>query len=173
MGNIGRITACILHAFGANIIYTDIFRQSEEIEKTLGISFRASFDELLPDADILSFHCPLTADNQKILNATALEKMKNGAIVVNTARGKLIDEDALYKALVSGKIRAAGLDVHYEEPMLADDPLKTLDNVILTPHIAGLSFESFQGMMKGAVENIVAFDKGDLDKIEEKKLSLE
>lgn len=172
MGNIGRITAGFLHAFGASIIYTDIFRQSEDVEKTLGISFRASFDDLLSDADILSFHCPLTANNQKILNASALEKMKDDAIIVNTARGKLIDEDALYKALVSGKIRAAGLDVHYEEPMLADDPLKTLDNVILTPHIAGLSYETFQGMMREAVENIVAFDRGELDSIKNKILEL-
>ena len=165
MGNIGRITAGILHAFGANIVYTDIFRQSEEIENSLGISYRDSFEELLPDADILSFHCPLTTDNQKILNAATIEKMKDGAIVVNTARGKLIDEDALYKALISGKLRSAGLDVHYEEPMLADDPLKTLDNVILTPHIAGLSFETFHSMMANAVENIVAFENKNLDKI--------
>lgn len=172
MGNIGRITAGILHAFGANIVYTDIFRQSEEMENSLGISYRDSFEELLPDADILSFHCPLTTDNQKILNAATIEKMKDGAIVVNTARGKLIDEDALYKALISGKLRSAGLDVHYEEPMLADDPLKTLDNVILTPHIAGLSFETFHSMMAGAVENIVAFENGKLGEIESKKLNL-
>jgi D-3-phosphoglycerate dehydrogenase len=172
MGNIGRITAGILHAFGANIIYTDIFRQSEAVEKTLGISFRASFDELLLDADVLSFHCPLTEDNQKILNAEAIAKMKDGAIVVNTARGKLIDEDALYKALVSGKLRAAGMDVHYEEPMLADNPLKTLDNVILTPHIAGLSFETFHSMMVGAIENIVAFENGKLAEIKNKILEL-
>lgn len=172
MGNIGRITAGILHAFGANIFYTDLFRQSEETEKALGITFRASFEELLPDADILTFHCPLTDDNQKILNESALAKLKDGAIVVNTARGKLIDETALYNALVSGKVRAAGLDVHYEEPMLADDPLKTLDNVILTPHIAGLSFETFQSMMAGAIENIVAFDKGELESIKNKILEL-
>lgn len=172
MGNIGRITAGILHAFGANVVYTDLFRQSEEVENALGITYRASFEELLPDADILTFHCPLTDDNQKILNAAALEKMKDGVIVVNTARGKLIDENALYKALVSGKVRAAGLDVHYEEPMLADDPLKTLDNVILTPHIAGLSFETFQSMMAGAIENIVAFDKGELESIKNKILEL-
>ncbi|WP_407444723.1 2-hydroxyacid dehydrogenase [Fibrobacter sp.] len=172
MGNIGRITAGILHAFGANIVYTDLFRQSEETEKALGITYRASFEDLLPDADILTFHCPLTDDNQKILNAAALEKMKDGVIVVNTARGKLIDENALYKALVSGKVRAAGLDVHYEEPMLADDPLKTLDNVILTPHIAGLSFETFQSMMAGAIENIVAFDKDELESIKNKILEL-
>lgn len=172
MGNIGRITAGIPHAFGANIVYTDLFRQSEETEKALGITYRASFGELLPDADILTFHCPLTDDNQKILNSAALAKMKDGAIVVNTARGKLIDETALYNALVSGKIRVAGLDVHYEEPMLADDPLKTLDNVILTPHIAGLSFETFQSMMAGAIENIVAFDKGELESIKNKILEL-
>ena len=172
MGNIGRITAGILHAFGANIVYTDIFRQSEDVERSLGISYRGSFEELLHDADILSFHCPLTSDNQKILNAEAIAKMKDGAIVVNTARGKLIDEDALYKALASGKLRAAGLDVHYEEPMSADDPLKTLDNVILTPHIAGLSFETFHSMMAGAVENIVAFERGKLDEIKDKELKL-
>ena len=172
MGNIGRITAGILHAFGANIIYTDIFRQSEEIERNLGITYRGSFEELLPDADILSFHCPLTTENPKILNATTIAKMKDGAIVVNTARGKLIDESALYKALILGKLRAAGLDVHYEEPMLAEDPLKTLDNVILTPHIAGLSFETFHSMMAGAVENIVAFDNGDMRSIEKNLLDL-
>ena len=172
MGNIGRITAGILHAFGANVIYTDIVRQSEDVEKSLGISFRASFDELLPDADILSFHCPLTDQNQKILNAESIRKMKDNAIVVNTARGKLIDEEALYKALISGRIRAAGLDVHYEEPMLENNPLKTLDNVILTPHIAGLSFESFHNMMKNAVENIVAFDRRDFEIIKNKEIRL-
>ena len=172
MGNIGRITAGLLHAFGANIIYTDICRQSEDVEKALDLSFRASFNELLPDADVLSFHCPLTADNEKILNAAALEKMKNGAIIVNTARGKLIDEDALYNALISGKIRSAGLDVHYEEPMLVDDPLKDLDNVILTPHIAGLSYETFQGMMREAIENIIAFDRGAFEIIKNKEIQL-
>ena len=172
MGNIGRITAGILRAFGANVIYTDIVRQSEDVEKSLGISYRASFDELLPDADILSFHCPLTDQNQKILNAESIRKMKDNAIVVNTARGKLIDEEALYKALISGRIRAAGLDVHYEEPMLENNPLKTLDNVILTPHIAGLSFESFQNMMKNAVENIVAFDRRDFEIIKNKEIRL-
>lgn len=170
MGNIGRITAGILHAFGANVIYTDLFRQSEAVEKNLSLVYKPTFKELLPEADVLSFHCPLTDENQKMLNASAIAKMKDGCIVVNTARGKLIDENALYKALVSGKIRSAGLDVHYEEPMLADDPLKTLDNVILTPHIAGLSFETFYSMMAGAIENIVAFENGKLDEIEPKKL---
>lgn len=172
MGNIGRITAGILHAFGANVIYTDLFRQSDDVEKTLNLVYKPTFEELLPEADVLSFHCPLTTENQEMLNASAIAKMKDGAIVVNTARGKLIDEAALFDALVSGKIRSAGLDVHFDEPMVANDPLKTLDNVILTPHIAGLSYETFQSMMVGAVENIVAFEKGDLESIISKKLIL-
>ena len=172
MGNIGRITAGILHAFGANVIYTDLFRQSDDVEKTLNLVYKPTFEELLPEADVLSFHCPLTTENQEMLNASAIAKMKDGAIVVNTARGKLIDEAALFDALVSGKIRSAGLDVHFDEPMVANDPLKTLDNVILTPHIAGLSYETFQSMMAGAVENIVAFEKGDWESIISKKLIL-
>lgn len=173
MGAIGRLVASMLNAFGAHIIYTDLFRQSEDVEKTLNLVYKPSFEELLPEADILSFHCPLTDENQKMLNASAIAKMKDGAIVVNTARGKLIDEAALYDALVSEKIRSAGLDVHFEEPMGAEDPLKTLDNVILTPHIAGLSYETFQSMMAGAVENIVAFEKGELELIKNKILNLE
>ena len=172
MGAIGRQVATYLHCFGAKIAYTDLFRMSEEQEQCLGAQYVASFDELLPMADILSFHCPLTDDNKDILNAEALAKMKDGAIVVNTARGKLIDEMALFEALSNGKIASAGLDVHYEEPMGAYDPLYSLDNVILSPHIAGLSFETFHTMMKDAVDNIVAFDSGRLEDIETKKLSL-
>ena len=172
MGAIGRLVASMLNAFGAHIIYTDIFRLTEEQENALGISYRSSFEELLPEADILSFHCPLTEDNQKILNARTISMMKDGVIVVNTARGKLIDENALSDALVSGKIRAAGLDVHYEEPLSEDNPFKTMDNVVLTPHIAGLSYETFHNMMFDAIKNIVAYENGETDSIETKKLKL-
>lgn len=172
MGAIGRQVATYLHCFGAKIVYTDLFRMSEEQEAALGATFVSSFEELLPLADILSFHCPLTDDNKAMLNASTIGKMKDGAIVVNTARGKLINESDLYEVLTSGKLASAGLDVHYEEPMLKDDPLCTLDNVILSPHIAGLSFETFHSMMKGAVDNIVAYDQGRLEEIENKILKL-
>ena len=115
---------------------------------------------MLPEADILSFHCPLTPENKDILNVDAIANMKTGAVVVNTARGKLINELALYDALKSGKLRMAALDVHYEEPISQDYLLATLDNVILTPHIAGLSCEAFHAMMTRAVENIVTFENG-------------
>lgn len=172
MGAIGRQVATYLHCFGAKIIYTDLFRMREEQEVALGATYVSSFEGLLPLADILSFHCPLTDDNKEMLNASTIGIMKDGAIVVNTARGKLINETDLYEALTSGKLASAGLDVHYEEPMLKDDPLYTLDNVILSPHIAGLSFETFHSMMKGAVENIVAYDQGSLEEIENKILKL-
>lgn len=170
MGAIGRLVAGYLKCFGAKVLYTDLFRQSDSQEKELGTSFVKSFEELLPQVDILSFHCPLTDTNKGFFNEDAIALMKDGAIVVNTARGKLIDDGALCKALQSGKLRAAGLDVHYEEPITANDPLKNLDNVILSPHIAGLSFESFHTMMEDAIKNIVAFESGNLDSIKDKIL---
>jgi len=172
MGAIGRQVATYLHCFGAKVVYTDLFRMSEEQENALGVTYVPSFEELLPLADILSFHCPLTEDNQEMLNTSTIDKMKNGAIVINTARGKLINESDLYKALTSGKLISAGLDVHYEEPMIKGDPLCTLDNVIHSPHIAGLSFETFHSMMKGAVNNIVAYEEGRLSDIENNFLKL-
>lgn len=170
MGAIGRQVATYLQCFGAKVVYTDLLRMSEEQENSLGITYVPSFEDLLPLADILSFHCPLTEGNREMLNASTINKMKNGAIVVNTARGKLINKDDLYEALVSGKLFSAGLDVHYEEPILKEDRLCTLDNTILSPHIAGLSFETFYSMMKEAVDNIVAYDEGRLEEIEYKRI---
>ena len=170
MGSIGRQVATYLKAFGANVLYTDVFRATAEIEQQLSLTYVPSFEELLPRVDILSFHCPLTAYNKEMLNASTLGMMKEGSIVVNTARGKLIDPRALYEALENGKLRSAALDVHYEEPLPQEYPLATLDNVILTPHIAGLTYEAFHTMMHDAVENIVSFEHGDIDQIKNKKL---
>lgn len=170
MGAIGRQVATYLKAFGAKVFYTDVFRATPEIEHQLLLTYVPSFEELLPLVDILSFHCPLTADNKEMLNASSIALMKEGSIVVNTARGKLIDPKALYTALVNGKLRSAALDVHYEEPITLDYPLAAFDNVILTPHIAGLTYEAFHTMMHDAVENIVSFAHGDLERIIYKKL---
>lgn len=170
MGNIGRTVAAMLQPFGVKILYTDVFRQSAEVENNLGLTYYDSFETLLPEADIVSFHCPLTPENTSMLNMDTLSKMKEGAVVVNTARGKLINPDDLYQALQNGHIKAAGLDTHYEEPIKDGYKLTELDNVILTPHIGGLSYEAFQTMMVGAVENIKAFEEGRLEEIETKKL---
>lgn len=170
MGNIGRLVASMLQPFGAKVIYTDVVRQNEETEQRLGLSYCDSFEALLPEADVLSFHCPLTPENIEILNNNTLAMLKQDAIVVNTARGKLINPNDLYEALTNGRVSAVALDTHYEEPIKDGYKLAEMDNVILTPHIGGLSYEAFHSMMKGAVENIVAFEEGKLEEIEAKRL---
>lgn len=170
MGNIGRMVASVLQPFGVKVLYTDVFRQSAEVEDHLGLTYCDSFEAMLPDADILSFHCPQTPENTEMLNKSTLAKMKKGAIVVNTARGKLINPDDLYEALQSGYVASAALDTHYEEPVKEDYKLAQLDNVILTPHIGGLSYEAFQLMMAGAVENIATFESGETEIINNKRL---
>lgn len=170
MGNIGRLTAAMLQPFGAKVIYTDVFRQKEEVETQLGLTYCEKFEAMLPQCDILSFHCPLTKENMEMLNKETIAKLKQGAIVVNTARGKLINPDDLYEALKSGQLTAAALDTHYEEPLKEGYKLAELDNVILTPHIGGLSYEAFASMMHEAMENIKEFEDGRLDEIESKRL---
>lgn len=170
MGAIGRQVACYLNAFGAKVLYTDVYRATQEIEQRLSLTYIPSFMELLPQVDILSFHCPLTPDNKEMLNIETFKQMKDRAIVVNTARGKLIELNALYEALSNGKLRMAALDVHDEEPLPQEYVLSQFDNVILTPHIAGLTYEAFHAMMAGAVENIAAFEKGDYELIKNKRL---
>lgn len=176
MGAIGRLVAKYLKCFGAKVIYTDIIQLSQEQERELGISFfpfTQPFtlnNQLLAQSDILSFHCPLTRDNTGILNSTAIAHMKDGAIVINTARGQLINELDLYNGLKSGKLASAGLDVRVDEPIKQDNALSVLDNVIQTPHIAGLSYETFLSMMRNAVSNIVAFENEQFDQIELSRL---
>lgn len=170
MGAIGRQVALYLKAFGANILYTDVFRQNSIIEQELALTYVSSFEQLLPQIDILSFHCPLTPENKEMLNAHTISLMKDGTIIVNTARGKLIDETAICDALSNGKLCSAALDVHYEEPIKKDSLLLNVDNVILTPHIAGLSYETFRAMMAGAIDNIILFNSHDFEQIKAKRL---
>ena len=170
MGNIGRTVAAMLQPFGVKILYTDVFRQGADVENQLGLTYCESFEAMLPEADILSLHCPLTPENTEILNSRTIALLNPGAIVVNTARGKLINPNDLYEALKSGHVRNAALDTHYDEPINEGYKLAELDNVILTPHIGGLSYEAFQSMMAGAVENIICFEKGDTERISDKQL---
>ncbi|KWW31939.1 MAG: putative D-3-phosphoglycerate dehydrogenase [bacterium P3] len=170
MGHIGRLVAAMLQPFGVAIVYTDVTRQSPDVESSLSLRYSENFESMLPEVDILSFHCPLTVGNTGMLDGKRLSMMKEGSIVVNTARGKLINPDDLYQALKSGHIKAAGLDTHYEEPVGEGYKLAELDNVILTPHIGGLSYEAFEAMMKEAMQNIVAFEEGRQSEIERKRL---
>lgn len=170
IGNIGRTVATLLQPFGVKILYTDVYRINAEVEVQLGLTYCESFKEMLPKADILSFHCPLTPKNYEMLNGVMIKKMKEGSIVVNTARGKLINPNDLYEALKSGHLSFAALDTHYEEPFKGEYKLIELDNVILTPHIGGLSYEAFQSMMVCAVSNIICFETEKKEEISDKLL---
>lgn len=172
MGAIGRQVAVYLNAFGAKVYYTDIVRLSGQQEDNLSLKYIPSFEALLPLVDVLSFHCPLTKDNQNVLNAKSIMLMKDGAMVVNTARGKLVESNALYDALKSGKLRAAALDVHYEEPIKEEYHLTELSNVILTPHIGGLTYEAFHNMMARAIENIQLFEHSQFQQLEDRHIIL-
>jgi len=135
-GNIARMVAHRLRGFDAKILYHDIRRLDRATEIGLGVSY-ATLDDLLKRSDILSLHVPFTPSTRNIINDDTIAKMKDGAVLINTARGDLVDEDALYRALRSGKLDGAGLDAFVDEPPLKDNPLLSLDQVALTPHIGG------------------------------------
>lgn len=164
MGSIAQTLVRLLRGFGVSIYYYDPFRLSEEREREWGVTY-VPLDKLLGECDILSLHCPLTDGTRHLLNREAFAQMKDGAILINTARGGLVDNAALAEALGSGKLSFAGLDVHAEEPIDMDNPILPLRNVILTPHIGGVTYDSFRGMMHDAMRNIRLFDEGKLEEI--------
>jgi len=170
MGHIGRRTAELLRPFEAEVLYYDAYRLSDDIEKKLGIRY-VSLDELYNKSDIVSLHCPLNDETKHIICKESISRMKDGVIIVNTARGKLINEADIKEALKSGKISFAGLDVFEEEP-LKNTELVSLDNVIATPHIAGVTYNAFYRMMHDAMRNIRLFDEGKIADIEKYKLVL-
>ncbi len=160
LGTIGKKTARLAAAFGMNLIYYDIARLTEDAEDALGVRFRL-LRELLRTADIVTLHVPLNASTEHMIGAEELALMKPSAIIVNTSRGPVIDEPALHKALTSGVIAGAGLDVFDKEPTPPDNPLLTLDNVILTAHLAGPTFESNTARVRNAVDNVQRVARGD------------
>jgi glyoxylate reductase len=135
LGKIGREVARRCNAFGARVIYHDVFRADEVTERELGAT-RVSRDELLGAADVVSVHTPLSPETRHSFDEAAFRRMKPTAIFVNTSRGEVVDEEALLRALKERWIGGAGLDVFEREPLAADHPLLQLSNVVVTPHIA-------------------------------------
>jgi phosphoglycerate dehydrogenase-like enzyme len=160
LGTIGKKTARLALAFGMKVVYYDIARLREDEEDALGVRFRL-LRELLAESDLISLHVPLNASTQKMIGAAELAAMKLDAMLINTSRGPVVDEGALYDALTSGGIAAAGLDVYEEEPPAPDNPLLTLDNVILTAHMAGPTFESNQARVRNAFDNVQRVHRGE------------
>ena len=140
LGNIARVVAATLKALGSQVIAYDPYL-TDEVFAELGVE-RVTFDELLDKSDIVSIHCLLTDETRHMFNRETFAKMKDSAILVNIARGGMVDEPALIEALNSGKLRGAALDVHAVEPPPMDDPLRTMENVIMTPHVAARTYEA-------------------------------
>ncbi|WP_278964774.1 D-2-hydroxyacid dehydrogenase [Phocaeicola coprocola] len=155
-GNTGQATAQIAEALGMEVwVYTS------KPKKSLPKKYqKVTLNELFSACDVISLHCPLTAENKEMVNSFRLSLMKQGAILINTSRGGLIDEKALEQALLSGKLLGAGLDVLSSEPVPNGNPLLKLKNCFITPHIAWATRESRMRLMNQAVENLKAWMEG-------------
>ncbi len=157
-GELGSAVAALARAFGMRVIISKRPGATNDFRPD-----RLPLSTVLSTADVISLHCPLTSQTENLINATTISLMKPGALLINTARGGIVDETALLKALKSGHLGGAALDVLASEPPSADHPLLTcgLTNLILTPHVAWASQESRQRLVDEMVKNIKAFTRGE------------
>jgi phosphoglycerate dehydrogenase-like enzyme len=153
LGTIGKKVARRALAFDMQVQYHDPIRLSEDAEDALGVRF-VLFRELLRTSDVVSLHVPLSAATRHMMGAREFAAMKPGAIFINTCRGPVVDEQALHDALTSGQVLGAGLDVMDQEPPPAKHPLFELENVLLTPHTAGPTWENWAKAFRNAFDNI-------------------
>src|SRR5436190_3341603 len=160
LGSIGKKVARLAKAFGMRVQYYDILRLSEDAEDALGVRFRL-LRELLRTSDVVSLNVPLNASTRHMIGADELALMKPTAILINTCRGPVIDEPALCRALGDGKLFGAGLDVFDQEPPPADNPLLKLDNVVLTAHFAGPTWDNHVARFRNAFDNVQRVARGE------------
>jgi phosphoglycerate dehydrogenase-like enzyme len=153
-GNIPQRLAPVLRALGANVVAYSLDKPGDET-KLLGL------DEVLATSDVNSLHLPLTKETSGLLNAGRLGRMKDGAIIVNTARGGLIDETTLISALKGGRLAGAALDAFAEEPVDPANELLALPNVLVTPHVAWLTNETWRRSISVALENCARLQRGE------------
>jgi phosphoglycerate dehydrogenase-like enzyme len=142
LGNIGKRVAHLLRAFGARILYYDQYPPARNIASDLGVT-RMALGDLLRESDIVTVHLPLTHETRGIIGKHELSLLKPTAVLVNTCRGPIVDEVALTEVLSEGHILGAALDVLEQEPPAPDNPLLKLDNVLLTPHVAGVTYDTW------------------------------
>lgn len=158
-GRIGQAMAKRAGGFDMRVLYYDQYRR-QDLEETMGITY-VDMDTLLRESDFVSIHTDLNATTRHMFNAEAFGKMKSSAILINSARGPIIDPDALYVALYSGRIRAAAVDVTEPEPILMDSPLLTLPNFLVVPHIASATIATRGKMAEIAAKNLIAGVNGE------------
>jgi glyoxylate reductase len=159
LGRIGQGMVPRAKGFKMNVIYHDVYRNQEK-EKTLGVQYR-EFDDLLKESDFVSLHVPLNDETRHLIGERELKLMKPSAFLINTARGPVVDEQALIKALKEKWIAGAGLDVHYHEPTEHNNPLLEFENVVVSPHIASATTGTRLAMAMKAATNLVAALKGE------------
>ena len=155
LGNIGKRTAKIAEGFGCRVIYYSVTGKNTNTQYE-----RVDFDTLLAESDFISVHCPLSDLTKNLIDLNAMKKMKKTAILINVARGPVVNNQDLYTALETGEIYAAGLDVLEKEPIAADNPLgkiKDSDKLFITPHMAWASTEARTRLATEVYENIKAF----------------
>ena len=160
LGNIGRQVARRVQGFEAKVQYHDLFPLASELESELGVT-RVGICELFETSDIISVHTPLTPGTRHIVSSELIGLMKPTAMLVNTSRGPVVDESALTDALREGQIGAAGLDVFEKEPIDPDNPLLSMDNVVVTPHSAGTTWDTWFRRAEFAYENMQGVWNGD------------
>jgi glyoxylate reductase len=159
-GRIGQAVARRAKGFDMRIIYTSRHRCNSELEQNLGVEF-ADFASLLQASDFVTIHTPLSAETDHLFGEAEFVLMKQSAILINTARGAIVDPDALYQALRTGEIAGAAIDVTEPEPIRTDSPLLSLDNLIITPHIGSASRPTREKMANMAIDNLISGLKGE------------
>ena len=157
-GNIGKATARIALAFGMEVL---AYTSKEQKDLPQGVK-KATLDELFAESDVISLHCPLTPDTKELVNANRLNTMKPNAILINTGRGPLVNEQDLADALNEGRIAGAGLDVLSVEPSVAGNPLLSAKNCFITPHIAWATKEARTRLMDIAINNLRSYQEGNV-----------
>lgn len=145
VGNIGRLVAKFAGAIGMRVLGYDKYVPADELRRR-GVEPVVSLEALLPQVDVLTCHTPCTDETRHMINSRSLGLLRDGAIFINTSRGGVHDERAVFEALARGKLRSAGLDVFEEEPSPVDNPLLTLDNVVVSAHVAGVTGEANRQM---------------------------
>ena len=153
-GNVGQELVRLLQPFQCQTRVRDIADRSEFCRQSGAVE--TEFDELIAEADIVTLHVPLTEDTENFINESVLKKMKPSAFLINTSRGRVVNQKDLHKALVSGEIAGAGLDVFYEEPPI-DIEFLQISNLMVTPHIGGNAKEAVEAMGKAAIQNLVEY----------------
>ena len=160
LGAIGAAVARLLAGFGCAILYAKRTPLSAAEEQALGVR-HASLDDIIARADIVSLHCPLTPETANLIDARAFARMKRSAVLINVARGGVVNETDLCDALREGVIRGAAMDVFSIEPAPADHPLFALDNAVVTPHLAAVTADTFEPTVRRMFDNIARASRGE------------